>query len=79
MVLVCVDGESQSRSGSALFLTSEKELVLVGSWGWGQAELKVMLVWLGVQPKEEGPGLWLTSGRRSPFDLTQEVSTEPFL
>lgn len=40
-------------------------------WRWGEAEVEVIPVCLGVQPKEEGLGLWLTSGRSSPFDLTQ--------
>ena len=65
-----MDGESQGRSGPTLFLASEKELVLVGGGG-GETEVEVIPVCLRVQAKEEGPGLWLTSGRSSPFDLTR--------
>lgn len=55
-----MDGERQGRSGPALYLASE-----------ARAEAEVVLVSFGVEPKEEGPGLSLGSGRSSPFDLTQ--------
>lgn len=64
-----MDGERQGRNGPALYLASETRAD--SSWVSGEAEAEVVLVCFGVEPKEEGPGLSLGSGRSSPFDLTQ--------
>lgn len=70
MILICIYGwgePKQKWSGSVFGIRDKSWFCLEV----GMAEVEVLLVCLGVQPKEEGPGLGLTSGRSSPFDLTR--------